>query len=155
MRITFFLANEKISQRAGHQQIKKGTKRLEKWSSFRICCQADGKSRWINKSAQVELHHSWTKRFTMGRRPILIDNGLFKWFPSKTTKMYVQASTSAPKHLSIRDSMFVDIERRVRLETQHYSEANPIRNPEAFEGWAEHRQPRPTVTLKHVQERPP
>ena len=126
---------------------------MEKRSSLWFCSQAHWKSRWINKSSQMELCNSRAKRFSMVGRSVLIVDGLFKWFSCKTTKVHVQTCSSPPEHLSFWNCMFVNLEWWRRLETKHYSKANIVGNSETFERWTKHWQPCSAVTIEHVQKR--
>ena len=100
----------------------------------------------------MELCHTRTKRFSLGRRSIFIIDGLFEWFPSKTSKVYVQTCTPSSKHLSIWNSMSVDSQWWRRLETKHYSQADIVGDSKTFERWAEYWQPCTTRAFEHVQE---
>ena len=100
----------------------------------------------------MELCHTWTKRFPLVRGTILIIDGLFKRFSSKTSKVHVQTCTPSSKHLSIRNSMSVDSQWRRRLETKHHSKANIAGDSKAFERWAKHWQSCATRAFEHVQE---
>lgn len=100
----------------------------------------------------MELHHSRTQRLTMVRRSIQSDNGLHQRLSRPPTQMHVQACTPAPEHLSLRDSMPLDLERWRRLEAKHHSETDFVGNSEAFERWTKYWKPSPTRAPEHVQE---
>lgn len=99
----------------------------------------------------MELYYTRTKRVSLVRWSISTINGFFKRFSSSSTKMYVQASPSTSKYLSIWYSMPLDIEWWIRLEAKHHSETNSFGYSKTFERWTKHWQSSSARAFEHVQ----